>query len=169
MTRRSKRELERALEEIDVENSRERTAPKIEEHCSEDVVEFVYGVCRDLFRLSYRNAGEIVNERDDAVATEQFLELVRDEYGIEPDSARDERVLETLAASVKGDRHARPLDVFQTAPISVATHVDVRGKDGSELTELLDTGREDEAEEALIRSTYSLVAGDGGAPAEAPA
>jgi hypothetical protein len=158
MTRRSKRELERALEEIDAENSRERTTPKIEEHCSEDVVEFVYDVCRDLFR--------IVNEKEPE-ATWNFFQLVRKEYDVDDD--RDDDIVPLLLDATSQEKHWSPRDSFAAAPVRVATELDLETDAGETLAELVDDGREEEAEQLLIGATYELLAADSGAPAEAPA
>ena len=79
MTRRSQRELERALEELDIQTSERETTTEIEEHCSEDVVEFVYGLARDLLRISWHNADEVENETEPE-ATLNYLLLVREQY-----------------------------------------------------------------------------------------
>lgn len=167
----SKRELKRKLQEIDDGglSAPDAQTPEIQKRRSEAVVSLVYGVSRDLMRLTYNHPDETINEPDDVVATERFLKLVRDEYEVEADADRDQRLVETLVLSAKGNRQVSPINVFEMAPVSIATHVDVRTADGAGLAELVEAGRETEAERALVRETYKLVAGDAGAPMEVKA
>lgn len=159
MTHRSKREIERAVEELDVEASEERTTPSIKEHCSEDVVEFVYGLARDLFQLSWHNADEVVNASDPE-ATLNYLDIVRTEYGITDD--RDDDVSQQLLDASSREKNWDTIDSFAMAPVGVATHLDPETDAGETLAALVDGGREEEAEQLLVGATYDLFARTGG-------
>ncbi|KOX94241.1 hypothetical protein [Halorubrum tropicale] len=159
MTRRSKRELERALEELDIQTSERETTTEIEEHCSEDVVDFVYGLARDLLRISWHNADEVVNETEPE-ATLNYLELVREQYGIDDD--RDEEVCQRLLDATSQEKYWDSLDSFSMRPVYVAAHRDPETEAGETLAELVDEGREEEAEQLLVEATYDLLAGEGG-------
>ncbi|MFY4815477.1 hypothetical protein ACOJIV_22680 [Haloarcula sp. AONF1] len=159
MTRRSQRELERALEELDIQTSERETTTEIEEHCSEDVVDFVYGLARDLLRISWHNADEVVNETEPE-ATLNYLELVREQYGIDDD--RDEEVCQLLLDATSQEKYWDSLDSFSMGPVHVAAHRTPETESGETLAELVDERREKEAEQLLVKATYDLLAGNGG-------
>ena len=164
MTRRSQRELERALEELDIQTSERETTTEIEEHCSEDVVEFVYGLARDLLRISWHNADEVVNETEPE-ATLNYLELVREQYGIEDD--RDEEVCQLLLDSTSQEKYWDSIDSLSMGPVHVAARRHPETAAGKTLAELVDEGREEEAEQLLVKATYDLLAeADGGGGVE---
>jgi hypothetical protein len=159
MTRRSKRELERTLEELDIQSSQRETTTDIEEHCSQDVVEFVYGLSRDLLRISWHNADDVVNEREPE-ATLNYLELVREKYGIDED--HDEEIYQLLLDAISQEKYWTPRDSFAMGPVHVAAHRDPETEDGEALADLVDGGRDEEAEQLLVGATYDLFAGEGG-------
>lgn len=159
MTRRSQRELERALEELDIQTSERETTTEIEEHCSEDVVEFVYGLARDLLRISWHNADEVENETEPE-ATLNYLELVRKQYGIEDD--RDEEVCQLLLDATSQGKYWDSRDSLSMGPVHVAAHRDPETEDGETLADLVDDGRDEEAEQLLVGATYNLFAGEDG-------
>ena len=159
MTRRSKREIERALEELDIQSSQRETTTEIEEHCSEDVVEFVYGLARDLLRISWHNADEVENETEPE-ATLNYLGLVRKQYGIKDD--RDEQVCQLLIDATSQGKYWDSRDSFSMGPVHVAAHRAPETEDGETLADLVDDGRDEEAEQLLVGATYDLFAGEDG-------
>lgn len=165
MTRRSKRSIERALDELGDERS-VSAGPSVDEEYPDDVAAFIKQVTRGLFRICHRNADEIVNASDPA-ATERFLELVRERHEIEED--RDDEVRRTLTDLVAGHNHWDPIDGFSTAPMGVAATTDLETPDGETLTDLVRADRGDEASRLLVGTTYEAFADRGGRRVEVPA
>ncbi|MFY4815476.1 hypothetical protein ACOJIV_22675 [Haloarcula sp. AONF1] len=158
MTRRSKREIKRAIEEIDVGRSQERTTPKIEENRSEVVVEFVYDVSRDLMSISWENGDKVTNAEDPA-ATLNYLEIVREQYDIDDD--RDEKASQRLL-DVAEKLSDRTYLTFSMAPAHLAGHRDLETESGETLSELIDEGCDAKAEHLLVKESYDLFAGENG-------
>ena len=157
MTRRSKRELERALEAFD-DATPTNDRPSLDEMYPGPVTTFIQCVARDLHRIRHQNPETIVNAPGPD-ATERFLVIVRDHYGIDED--RDDDVRQTLEESVAGQEYHRPVDKFATAPVSVAAQFDLETPAGETLTELVHTDREDEATQLLVHTVYDALAADG--------
>lgn len=170
MTRKSKREIEHLIEELDDEHNRRDVdeEPLIEQRRPDHVVKFVYRVARDLMRLRWEKAEGTVSASPPE-ATAQFLDLVRERYEVEED--RDEEVQSMLISATQREKYRRPFDVFQTAPIAVAAHMELETADGETLEALVDASREEEAERLLVSTTYRVLADSdtGGATVEVPA
>jgi len=164
--RRSERELERALEDLDEAAADPAVgASLLGEHYPDDVVALVHRVARDLMRIAHHHPDEIVNAPTPE-ATMAFLEYVREEYGIEDE--RDDAVCRTLETLAGRRNHWQPVDSFSMAPIAIAKHDDVATDDGDSLSSLVAADQEREAEELLVRTAYNMLAARGGRPSETP-
>jgi len=163
--RRSERELERALEELNeaADDDPATGASLLREHYPDDVVALVHRVARDLMRIARRHPDESVNAPAPE-ATAAFLKHVREEYGIEND--RDDAVRRALETLAGGRDHWQPVDSFTMAPIAIAKHDDVVTDGGDSVTSLVDSGQEHEAEALLVRAAYDTLATRGGRPSE---
>lgn len=162
MSRKSKREIERALEAFD-DTTPTNSRPPLDEVYSEAVARTIQRVARDLHRIRRQNPETIVNAPVEE-ATSKFLSVVRDRYGI--DENHDDAVRRALEESAVGQEYHRPVDQFAIAPVSVAKEIDVEPAAGDSLTALVNTGREDEAERLLVRMVYDLFADRGGLRSE---
>jgi hypothetical protein len=155
MTRKSKREIERALADLErVDRPRPLRRSSLEESCDDAVVDFVHHVIRNLHQIQYRHPDSIVNAPSHEAIT-QFLERVRDEYGIEKD--RDEDVRATLAGAGEGINYWNEIDSFAVAPATVARRDPATGT-GELLSDLVAAGDDDRAERLLIQATYDTLA-----------
>jgi len=165
MTRRSKREIKRALEQLDtVETSVSETS--LEEYHSDDVVRTVQALARDLLRIRYQNPDAIVNAREpDATLT--FLEIIRERYNIDDDSDEDVRL--GLEDAVAGRDYSTSVDGFAMALFAIAKQADIETDDGESLEDLVDASREQIAERLLVRRTYETFANAGGRRSEVTA
>lgn len=166
MTRRSKREIERALEELDDSSRREGHAPRLRERYPDGVVRVIHGTARGLFGICHRNPERIANAPEPE-ATEAFLDVVRSEYGIETD--RDEAVRRWLAAAAANHPHMSPPDAFATATLTVAAEQDLSASTGESFEALVDAGREQDAAQLLVQTAYEALADEGGRRSEVPA
>lgn len=162
MTRPSKRELESDLEDlVDLgEGGQHELTPKIEKQCSDAVVSVVYDVFRELLSIKYQHHDEIVNESDESLATERYLEVIKEKYDIEADANDDRRVAEALAELATNATYpnAGSADMFPAAMTSLVANEDIHTEDGTELADLIDADRVETAEHTLIRETYGFVA-----------
>ena len=159
MTRRSKREIERALEDLDKQSAGANDyTPAVKEKYSDEVVEAIYRVARDILRLSHRNADRMGSNPSTAERTSAFLEGVREQYGITDN--RDDAVLAGLdkAAASTDSKHWGPIDSFQTAVASVPGEMDLETDHGDTLPDLVLAGDETAAEQLLVQRTYEILA-----------
>jgi hypothetical protein len=159
VTRRSKREIERALEDLDKHSAdADDYTPAVKEKYSDEVVEVIYRVARDVLRLSHRNADRMGINPSTAERTSAFLEGVREQYEITDD--RDDAVLAGLdkAAATVDSRHWGPIDSFQTAVVSVPGEMDLATDGGDTLPDLVMVGDETAAEQLLVQQTYEMLA-----------
>ena len=158
MTRKSKRELERAVERL--QNNGNGTATSytpLRNVYSEDVVQCIHSVARDVMRIIHRNPDTDVNASEPE-ATTHYLELVREQYGIDED--RDEAVRVMLNKVATGNPHSYPTnphDVFLNAVLSIPSHILVEDKNVS-FEKLVADGREDRAKQLLVGRVYRCLA-----------
>jgi hypothetical protein len=164
MTRRSKRSIEHALEALDGDGSAGQTDPFAD--VPDDVVDAVRTTSLELLRLIHRNH-EVVENADEPAATERYLKLVRDRYGIDDD--RDGEVRRGLEDFVDDTWHRSAYDLFANAPLSLGGETELETEDGETLGELVRADRADGAEQLLVRSTYYAFAVHGGRQAKAVA
>ena len=161
---RSKREIERLVEDLErasasVERGGVYDGP-LEARYSAEVVDVVRLASVELFRICHRDP--VIANGPDREVIGRFLEAVREKYDLGSD--RDEAVRETLARATSGAHWGSEIDVFATAPIAIAKHLDLdlATPDGVGLEELVEEGRESEAVELLVATTYDVLASRGG-------
>jgi len=157
VTRKSKRELESALEAFD-DTTPGADRPAIDDVYPGPVATFIQRVARDLLRISHTHPDEVVNAPEPA-ATRRFLALVRERYDLGED--RDDAVYSALEATVAGHEHGWAVDQFAIAPVSVAKATEPETAAGESLSALVNTNREDEAERLLVQTTYDTLADRG--------
>lgn len=158
MTRRSKREIERAIADFPEQGAgRDDYTPAVKEKYPDEVVEVIYRVARDLMRVCHRSPDTIVNVPTDE-ATAAFLEKVREQYGIADDRDDDIRAGLGEAVAQTDAKHWTALDAFQSAVISVPGEMDLETDDGATLSELIEAGDETAAERLLVQRTYEALA-----------
>ena len=161
MTRRSKREIERDLEEFTEQRTGAKDyTPAVKEKYPDEVVEVIYRVARDVMRLCHRNPDTVVNAPTEE-ATAAFLDEVREQYGIADDRDADVRAGLDEAAANAGSKYWTPIDAFETAVIAVPGEMDLETDDGVTLSELIEAGDETAAERLLVQRTYEALAGLG--------
>lgn len=152
MTRKSKREIERALSEIaNAETS--GTGPagdgrRLKDTHPDHVVTFVQTVFRDLLRICHQNPDTVVNV-EDPESLHNYLDLVHDEYGIDGD--RDDDVQAGFADAQVAEWNHSQAGTFASFALAVPV-------DGTTLEELVDADRQAEAERVLVGAMYELLA-----------
>jgi len=155
MTRRSKREVERALEDL-AEDSPEEPATTVFDRAPDPLAEVLKNLTRDLILVFSDYPDEIANApKPDA--TETYLEVVRDRYGIDED--RDAAVMRGLDdVTIIDMPDADSLTKFGCMAPDIAEQSEVADADGYSLAELVEAGREAEAEDLLVQATYHALA-----------
>lgn len=150
MTRRSKRSIEHALEELESEPSASEYTP-LEEVYPDDVAAFIKRLSRDLMRMR-RHAqtvnGELAHGPDD----EDFLAAVRDRYDL--DAERDEEVRQALEEATAGSPFWNRYTCFSMAPMGIARNFTLETQEGETLTDLVHADREGDADRMLVRTAY---------------
>jgi len=162
VTRKSKRELERALEELGSGDAVRDGETFAERHYTTPVTSFVYQTTREVLRLT-RNP-EIANS-DEPIRG--LLAVVRKHYGINDD--RDDAVLETLrsrAVQAEGEL-SRPRDAFGSA-IVVGPQL-LEDADQERFAAAFEADRDDEAARLIVQAVYEWLASRDGRPREVPA
>jgi hypothetical protein len=157
MTRKSKREIERALENLDAGDGAITEGESFaEQHYSEPVTSFVHRTIREVLRLAYDP--EIANADDRARG---LLATVREVYEIGED--RDDAVLATLderAGSAKR-AHWHPTDAFATA-VAVGPRL-LNESTRARFDSALEAGNDDIAAQLVVQAVYEWLAKqDGG-------
>jgi hypothetical protein len=166
MTRKSKREIERQLADLDAGTTPARDGTSIEDRCVDAVVSVVYELCRDLGRLGRQAADGTPME--EPAYTRRFVAAVREEYALDVD--RDETAVQELLEVADESVHGwDSVDVFATAPVGLAGRVDVTSEGGADLQELVVDGREEAAKQLLVETVYECFAGDTGRGVEVTA
>lgn len=164
MTRKSKREIERALEDLGGGEQLARDSDPIQNQYSDDVEAFINSLALDNL------AHKIAPNADNPERTRRMLEHIREEYGIDED--RDDAV----HAELRG-RAAEVDSQYWTAddallPAIICGPALLDPNDSAHFEELLDADDEDEAAEMIVDAVYHWLAdrGDGGTvPAESAA
>jgi hypothetical protein len=158
MTRRSKREIERAIADFPEQRAaQDDYTPAVKQKYSDEVVEVIYRVARDLLRVCHRNPDTIVNAPTDEAAA-VFLDKVRDQYEIADDRDDAARAALDEAAANADSKYWSPIDALQSAVISVPGEMDLETDDGAPLSELVGAGDETAAEQLLVQRTYEALA-----------
>lgn len=165
MTRRSKRELERAVEDL-VEETESSTSDETfaDRHYSEGVRDFVYQVVRDTMVVTHNH--ELVN-LNNPERTRRHLKSIRETYGIDDD--RDDAVHSALrerAAEVQS-KWWGPCDALSAA--MVLGPALLSGDDREQFDELLDRGGEEQAAAMIVDAVYNELADRGSRRAAMPA
>jgi len=159
MTRRSKREVERALEDL-AEDSPEEPATTVFDRAPDPLAEVLKNLTRDLILVFSDYPDEIANApKPDA--TETYLEVVRDRYGIDED--RDAAVMRGLDdVTIIDMPDADSLTKFGCMAPDIAEQLEVRTDAGEPLADLVEDGQTEAAERLVVRATYGALAERGG-------
>jgi len=158
VTRRSKRELKRIVEDLAGADPTERPGETLlKQRCTPEVVAAVRGVVLNLVRAGQRATAEGAGSGDgDADAVDEYLDAVTDRYGLEAD--RRDGIKETLLDTAQGKQHRSPDDVFTWTVPSVAARLAPETDDGPPLAALVDAGDKGAAEQLLVQRTYDVLA-----------
>ena len=151
MTRRSRREIERALEDLSGGGNATSDESFAEKHYSDSVTSFVHRTIRDVLRLKYDS--EVANSTEPARA---LLVTVRERYGI--DEKRDEAVLSTLQkrAQRAESRYWMPTDAFGAAIVAGPA---ILGDDRrARFDSALEAGEDDVAAVLIVQAVYDWLA-----------
>jgi hypothetical protein len=169
VTRKSKRELERALADLDEAGQPVAGPTSVQERYSGDVVDVIYATARAVLRIKYQHSDAIATApTDQAVA--RFLEAVREEYDL--DKSRDKRVSATLLSVTERSPHWHPIDAFASALCVLAGRQEPTDENGTTLSTLVEVGDDQAAKRLLVRAAYGWLAGGnggGGPEREVPA
>lgn len=153
MTRKSPRELERALEHLDGATTGSSGKPFAERHYPPAVREYVYRLTRDVMGARRE---PIPGNISAPARLRRLLDTLREQYGIDAD--RDDAVIATLQeqASREGSAHWGASGVLMAAPVYGPALLDEA--DRARFDELRAAGRQDEADALLIRTVYHWLA-----------
>jgi len=162
MTRRSKREIERALEKLGASDDTTDSAEPIAEQYPPQVADIVQETVRDIMRLTFDF--QISNSEAPARA---LLPIVRETYDIDDD--RDDAVLAALddRGAQIGSGYWRRKDTFETALAAGPRLFDTAARDRFEGA--LKAGETDVAARLIVRTVYDALADQGGSRREVPA
>lgn len=160
MTRKSKREIERVLEDLDEGLAAPLGEPFAEQTYDEPLRGFVYQLTRDVDRLGLRHGHGNLKDPERARV---MLEALRERYGIDDD--RDDDVLAALQAAAEQvpSTHWTTSDVLPAAVQYGPEFLDDGERRRFEAAFV--AGREDEAAALAVRATYDWFADRGGAAA----
>lgn len=162
MTRKSRREIERALEDLSGGNATGGES-FAEEHYSDSVTSFVHRTIRDVLRITHDPA--VANSTEPARA---LLVTVREHYGL--DEKRDDAVLSTLQkrAQRAESSYWMPTDAFGAA-IAVGPAI-LDGDRRARFDSGLEAGEDDVAAVLIVQAVYDWLAdSEGTLSVEVPA
>lgn len=151
MTRPSKRELERAIEELNSEDSSTPGESFVSREYSEPVATAVHTAIRKVIRDCYDEP--IANAREPALA---FLASLRETHGI--DEIHDDAVLATLRKRAEDvdSHHWGPVDAFQAA-IGVAPRL-LEADDRERFDDAVAAGDDETVTTLSVHAVYDWLA-----------
>lgn len=150
MTRKSKREIERALQDLSSTEQSATDGEPIQKQYPDDIEEFVESLALD--NLAYKIAPNTSNPE----TTRRILKHLREEYGI--DENRDDAVHATLRdrAGEVQSQYWNADDVIPAAIITGPALLDEADRERFE--QLLDAGDDDEAADLIVDAAYDWLA-----------
>jgi len=155
MTRKSRRELEHAVDELLEERSQNRAADETfaERHYTDEIKDFVYEVSRDVMRILHDpEIGNLNNPE----RTYEVLQTLRETYEIETDS--DDAVMDTLQAYASDveSQYWGPCDSL-SAGVVAGPHF-LSSDDRAQLRALVANGQKEQASQMAVSAVYHWLA-----------